>query len=95
MDKANKKKPKKTKKKSSYTKKEWTKIEKLASGKGKTCKSAKSAKKHLDSLIPSRELWIHENPKILKSIRQGIEDVEKGRTARVKDLDKFLKSYDP
>jgi len=49
MDKTNKKKTKRTKKKTPYTKEEWTKIEELASEKGKTCKSAKSAKKHLDS----------------------------------------------
>ncbi len=41
--------------------------------------------------IPRKELWIHKSPKILKSIREGIKDVEKGRTTRVKDLDKFLK----
>jgi len=36
--------------KTPYTKEEWAKIEELASGNGKTCKSAKSAKKYLDSL---------------------------------------------
>ena len=90
MDKANKMKPKKVKKKTPYTKEEWTKIEELASGKGKTFKSAKSAKKYLDSLIPSRELWMHNNPKILKSIQEGIQDIKEGRTTRVKDLDKFF-----
>ena len=91
MNKPNKKKTKRAKKTTPYTKEEWAKIEELASGKGKTCKSAKSAKKYLDSLIPSRELWIHKNPKILKSIREGIQDVEKGRTTKVKNIDRFLK----
>ena len=36
--------------KTPYTKEEWAKIEELASQKGKTCKSAKSAKKYLSSL---------------------------------------------
>ena len=36
--------------KTPYTKGEWAKIEELASQKGKICKSAKSAKKYLDSL---------------------------------------------
>jgi len=36
--------------KTPYTTEEWMEIEELASQKGKTCKSAKSAKKHLDSL---------------------------------------------
>ncbi|MCK4912471.1 MAG: type II toxin-antitoxin system PrlF family antitoxin [Candidatus Omnitrophica bacterium] len=36
--------------KTPYTKEEWAKIEDLASMKGKTCKSGKSAKKYLDSL---------------------------------------------
>lgn len=38
------------KEKTPYTKEEWKKIEKLASQKGKTYKSPKSAKKHIDSL---------------------------------------------
>ena len=56
MNKPNKKKTKVAKKTTPYTKEEWTKIEELASQKSKTCKSAKSAKKYLDSLTPSREL---------------------------------------
>ena len=49
MNKTNKKKTKVVKN-TLYTKEEWAKIEELALQKGKTCKSAKSAKKHLDSL---------------------------------------------
>ena len=41
--------------------------------------------------IPHRELWIHKNPKILKSIREGMQDIKEGRTTRVKNLDRFLK----
>ena len=89
--KANKKKTKRAKRKTPYTQEEWAKIEELASGNGKTFKSAKLAKKYLDSLIPNRELWIHKNPKILKSIREGIQDIKEGHSTRVKDLDKFLK----
>ena len=89
--KKNKKKTKVAKKKTPYTKEEWAKIEKLASRKGKICKSVKSAKKYIDSLIPSRELWMHQNPKILKSIREGIRDIKEGRSTKIKDLDKFLK----
>lgn len=33
-----------------YTEKEWSKIEKMVAEKGKTYKTAQSAKKHLDSL---------------------------------------------
>jgi len=40
--------------------------------------------------IPSRELWVHQNPEILKSIRKGMQDVKEGRVTRVKDLDKFF-----
>ena len=40
--------------------------------------------------IPRKELWMHNNPKILKSIREGIQDIKEGRTTRVKDLDKFF-----
>ena len=40
--------------------------------------------------IPTRELWVHQNPEILKSIRKGIQDVKEGRVTKVKDLDKFF-----
>ena len=42
--------PVEVKEKASYTKEEWEKIEKLASGKGKVYKSSKAAKKYIDSL---------------------------------------------
>jgi len=41
--------------------------------------------------IPSRELWIYRNPKILKSIQRGMQDIKEGRVTKVKDLDKFFK----
>ena len=40
--------------------------------------------------IPSRELWVHQNPEILQSIQKGIQDLREGRVTRVKDLDKFF-----
>ncbi len=41
--------------------------------------------------IPSRELWVHQNPGVLESIQRGIRDVKEGRVTKVKDLGKFLK----
>jgi len=40
--------------------------------------------------IPTRELWVQQNPKILQSIQKGMQDVKEGRVTRVKDLDKFF-----
>lgn len=40
--------------------------------------------------IPSRELWIYQNPDVLKSIQRGMKDIKEGRVTRVKDIDKFL-----
>ena len=41
--------------------------------------------------IPSRELWIYQNPEVIKSIQKGLQDVREGRVAEVKDVKKFLK----
>jgi len=41
--------------------------------------------------IPTRELWVHQNPEILKSIQKGIQDIKEGKVTRVKNLDKFFK----
>ena len=41
--------------------------------------------------IPTRELWVHQNPEILKNIQKGSQDLEEGRVTKVKDLDKFFK----
>jgi len=39
--------------------------------------------------IPTRELWIHQNPKAMKTLQKGLEDAAKGRVTKVKDLKKF------
>jgi len=41
--------------------------------------------------IPTRELWVHQNPEILKSIQEGIQDLKEGRITKVKDSDKFFR----
>jgi len=40
--------------------------------------------------IPTRELWVHQNPEILKSIQKGIRDTKEGRVTKVKNIDKFF-----
>lgn len=40
--------------------------------------------------IPTRELWVHQNPDILKSIQKGVEDAKDGRVTKIKDIDKFF-----
>jgi len=42
--------------------------------------------------IPANEMWTWENPEIRESFKRAIEDVRKGRTTKVEDLDKFLES---
>ena len=41
--------------------------------------------------IPSKELWIYQNPTVLKRIQKGLEDANEGKTKKVEDLEKFLK----
>ncbi len=41
--------------------------------------------------IPSKELWVHQNPEIRESVQRGIQDVKEGRVVKVKNLDKFFK----
>ena len=41
--------------------------------------------------IPSREAWIYRNPKVLKRIRQGLDEASKEKIEKVDDLDKFFK----
>ena len=36
--------------------------------------------------IPSRELWLHNNPKAMASLQKGMRDVREGRITRVKKL---------
>ena len=40
--------------------------------------------------IPSKELWVHQNPDALESIQRGKRDIKKGRVTKVKNLDKFF-----
>ena len=40
--------------------------------------------------IPTRELWVHQNPEIKQNIQKGMQDIKEGRVTRVKDLDKFF-----
>lgn len=41
--------------------------------------------------IPSRELWVHQNPQIMKRLQKGIQAAREGKVTRVKNLDKFFK----
>ena len=41
--------------------------------------------------VPSRELWIYQNPKVLKSIQNGLQDAQEGKIAEVRDVKEFLK----
>jgi len=40
--------------------------------------------------IPTRELWVHQNPEILKSIQKGIQDTKERRVTKVKNINKFF-----
>ncbi|MBU1809800.1 MAG: hypothetical protein KJ629_01470 [Candidatus Omnitrophica bacterium] len=40
--------------------------------------------------IPAKELWVHQNPKVLESIQRGMQDIKEGRATKVKDLNKFF-----
>ncbi|MBU0571883.1 MAG: hypothetical protein KJ995_07705 [Candidatus Omnitrophica bacterium] len=40
--------------------------------------------------IPSRELWVHQNPEIMKSLQKGLKEAKEGKVNRVKDLDGFF-----
>jgi hypothetical protein len=42
-------------------------------------------------VVPSREAWIYDNPKVLKQIRDGLSEASEGKVEKVKDLDKFFK----
>ena len=41
--------------------------------------------------VPSRELWIYQNPKVLKSIQNGLQDAQEGKITEVKDVKGFFK----
>lgn len=40
--------------------------------------------------IPSRELWIHQDPKAMETLQKGLKDAAEGRLTRVKNLGKFI-----
>ena len=42
--------------------------------------------------IPSSEAWIYRNPKVIGSVRKGLEEAREGKTDRVDDLDSFLEN---
>ena len=41
--------------------------------------------------IPSKEAWLHQNPKALKQVVQGLTQAKQGKTQKVVDLDQFIK----
>lgn len=41
------------------------------------------------TVIPTRELWIHQNSNAMKTLQKGLKDAAEGRITRVKDLKKF------
>ena len=40
--------------------------------------------------IPSRELWIYQNPNVLKRIQKGLLDAQEGKIKEAKNLKNFL-----
>lgn len=42
--------------------------------------------------IPSNEAWIYRNPKVIGSVRKGLEEAGEKKTERVDDLNSFLES---
>ena len=40
--------------------------------------------------IPSKELWIYQNPNVLKRIQKGLQDAGEGKIKEVKNLKNFL-----
>ena len=46
--------------------------------------------KDITKAMEKSELWVHQNPKVWKSIQKGLEDAKNGRTIRVENLDYFL-----
>jgi len=41
-------------------------------------------------LKPAREVWIYQNPDVIKSIKKGIKELEEGKGDIVDDLDSYL-----
>lgn len=42
--------------------------------------------------VPSKELWIYQNPDVLKRIQRGLQDAKDGKVTKVKNVKKFLKN---
>ena len=42
--------------------------------------------------IPSNEAWVYRNPKVIGSVRKGLEEAREGKAERVDDLDSFLEN---
>ncbi len=40
--------------------------------------------------IPASEAWIYENPRVIGSIRKGLEEAKRGKKVVARDLDAFL-----
>jgi hypothetical protein len=40
--------------------------------------------------ISSREAWIYEKSKLIKQIRQGLQEAKEGETETLKNLEKIL-----
>lgn len=42
--------------------------------------------------IPANEAWLHENPKIMNTLRKAMQQVKDGKVTKVKDQQKFFDS---
>ena len=42
--------------------------------------------------IPTREVWIYENPKVFNMLRKAIQQVKEGKVTKVTDQQKFFDS---
>lgn len=40
--------------------------------------------------IPANELWLHNNPKALKSVKKGIEESKKGKVKKRGSFSKYV-----
>ncbi|MBU0684080.1 MAG: hypothetical protein KJ864_07335 [Candidatus Omnitrophica bacterium] len=40
--------------------------------------------------IPSRELWVHQNPEVMENIQKGLKEAKEEKVTKVKDLDGFF-----
>ncbi|MFZ2386002.1 MAG: hypothetical protein WBE75_07375 [Candidatus Omnitrophota bacterium] len=40
--------------------------------------------------IPSNEVWVYQNPKVIGRIRKGLNEAASGQAEKVEDLDDFL-----